>query len=156
MKAKSGFTLVEILIVVVILGILAAVVIPQFTEASTEARESSLMSDLQTVRSQIELYKVQHNDDLPGAGTASWEDAMKGQTEIDGSASDGDATNGVYGPYVQQIPTNPFNDRNTVRIESGASTAGADTDGWVFNSGTGTFQADDGGTTASGTAHEDL
>jgi len=38
MKAKSGFTLVEILIVVVILGILAAVVIPQFTEASTEAR----------------------------------------------------------------------------------------------------------------------
>ena len=66
MKAKSGFTLVEILIVVVILGILAAIVIPQFTSASTEAKESSLVSNLQTIRSQIELYKIQHNDILPG------------------------------------------------------------------------------------------
>ena len=40
MRAKSGFTLVEVLIVVVILGILAAVVIPQFSDASTEAKES--------------------------------------------------------------------------------------------------------------------
>ena len=68
MKArKSGFTLVEILIVVVILGILAAIVIPQFTGASTEAKESSLMSNLQAMRSQVELYKIQHNDDLPGS-----------------------------------------------------------------------------------------
>ena len=63
MQAKRGFTLVEILIVVVILGILAAIVIPQFTQASTEAKTNSLCSDLQTLRSQIELYKVQHNDD---------------------------------------------------------------------------------------------
>ena len=51
MKNK-GFTLVEILIVVIILGILAAIVIPQFTQASNDARESSLSSELQTVRSQ--------------------------------------------------------------------------------------------------------
>ncbi|GAH59870.1 unnamed protein product, partial [marine sediment metagenome] len=65
MKAKkSGFTLVEILIVVVILGILAAIVIPQFTSASTEAKENSLKSDLHSMRSQISLYKIK-NDDLP-------------------------------------------------------------------------------------------
>src|SRR5712671_3629272 len=62
---KSGFTLVEILIVVIILGILAAIVIPQFTNASQDARESSLLSQLQTLRSQIELYKLQHKDKLP-------------------------------------------------------------------------------------------
>ena len=62
---KAGFTLVEILIVVIILGILAAIVIPQFTSASQDARKNSLTSQLQTLRSQIELYKLQHLDQLP-------------------------------------------------------------------------------------------
>jgi general secretion pathway protein G len=135
MKAKSGFTLVEILIVVVILGILAAIVIPQFTEASTEAKTSSLCTDLQTVRSQIELYKIQHNDNLPGAGTATWVEAMTGKTDIAG------AVGTDYGPYLQKIPTNQFNDLNTVRL--GGAAAGANTDGWRFDTTSGAFQADD-------------
>ena len=57
---KHGFTLVEILIVVVILGILAAIVIPQFSNASQEASINRVRADLQTMRSQIELYKIQH------------------------------------------------------------------------------------------------
>ena len=72
---KSGFTLVEILIVVIILGILAAIVIPQFTNASQDARKNSLSSQLQTVRSQIELYKLQHKDQVPllmTGGAAAW------------------------------------------------------------------------------------
>ena len=43
---NRGFTLVEILIVVIILGILAAIVIPQFTSASSDARNSSVASTL--------------------------------------------------------------------------------------------------------------
>jgi len=139
MKAKSGFTLVEILIVVVILGILAAIVIPQFTEASTEAKLSSLCTDLQTMRSQIELYKIQHNDALPAAGVDTEADFiadLTGQTNIAGAAGTD------YGPYVQKIPTNQFSDLATVRVEAGASTAGAASHGWVFNSTTGSFHAD--------------
>jgi len=137
MKAKSGFTLVEILIVVVILGILAAIVIPQFTEASTEAKTSSLCTDLQTMRSQIELYKIQHNDALPGAGGVSFQLALTGQTDIDGDAGN------VYGPYVQKIPTNQFIDSNGVDIDGtlGGGTTETDT-GWYFNSTTGAFHAD--------------
>ena len=142
MRAKSGFTLVEILIVVVILGILAAIVIPQFTEASTEAKTSSLCTDLQTMRSQIELYKVQHNDELPGqqAGGATFLQAMTGYTNIAGVVQAGPGAN-VYGPYLQQIPTNPFNDLSAIR-EDGAA-AGANSDGWRFDTTTGAFQADD-------------
>src|SRR5436305_6857435 len=73
---KSGFTLVEILIVVIILGILAAIVIPQFTNASQDARKSNLASQCQTLKSQIELYKLQHHDKAPDLST-SWDYFLK-------------------------------------------------------------------------------
>ncbi len=143
MRARSGFTLVEILIVVIILGILAAIVIPQFSDASTQARESSLRADLQTMRGQVELYDIQHLDNLPGAGTATFVQAMAGQTDIAG------AVGTDFGPYVLKIPANPFNNLNSVREEAGASTAGANTDGWTLNSTSGAFQADDDATHAA-------
>ena len=58
-RVQRAFTLIEILIVVVILGILAAIVIPQFTDASQEAMEASVVTQLQTLRSQIELHNIQ-------------------------------------------------------------------------------------------------
>jgi general secretion pathway protein G len=137
MKAKSGFTLVEILIVVVILGILAAIVIPQFTDAATEAKESRLMTELQTVRSQIELYKIQHNDDLPGAGTATLVQALTGQTNVAGAVGTG------FGPYMKNIPTNPFNNLNNIEEAAVDQTAGDNSYGWWFNTVTGTFGAND-------------
>ena len=144
MKAKSGFTLVEILIVVVILGILAAIVIPQFTEASTEAKTSSLVSDLQTVRSQIELYKIQHNDALPGAGTATLTESLTMYTDVDGALAAVQAPGAnVYGPYLQKIPTNQFNNLDTI-LEGAATPAAADnTTGWFFNTVTGEVRAND-------------
>ncbi|MHC4215826.1 MAG: type II secretion system protein [Planctomycetota bacterium] len=141
MRAKSGFTLVEILIVVVILGILAAIVIPQFTDASTEAKTSSLCSDLQTVRSQIELYKIQHNDVVPApeVGGATW-DKMTMYTDIDGNTNAAKTAVFKYGPYLQKVPTNPFNDKDLIQIDG---TLGDDGGGWEFNSTTGAFHADD-------------
>lgn len=143
MKAKRGFTLVEILIVVVILGILAAIVIPQFTEASTEAKTSSLCTDLQSVRSQIELYKIQHNDAMPGenntaiggthTGGAGFIAGLIGQTDIFGELGSD------YGPYLQKIPTNQFNNLDTIEMNG---TLGGGSHGWNFNTTTGAFHAD--------------
>jgi len=147
MRAKSGFTLVEILIVVVILGILAAIVIPQFTNASTEAKQSSLTSDLQAVRSQIELYKIQHNENLPGTqGSVSFVDALTSKTNQDGVVGT-DIALFRYGPYMQSLPQNPFNDLGTVATGTSKLTAvGDNLAGWYFvTSGVdaGVFQAND-------------
>ncbi len=134
-----------VLIVLAVLGavglipicIVSAIVIPQFTEASNEAQLSSLMTDLQTMHSQIELYKIQHNDNLPGVvGGATFVEAMTGQTDIYG------AVGTDYGPYVQKIPTNVFTDKDTVDV-SGVGIIGDDSHGWDFNPKTGYFQADD-------------
>ncbi|MBN1764299.1 MAG: prepilin-type N-terminal cleavage/methylation domain-containing protein [Sedimentisphaerales bacterium] len=136
---KSGFTLVEILIVVIILGILAAIVIPQFTEASNDARESSLVSNLQTLQSQFELYKVQHLDVYP------WNDGDDGLDEsaniitrlttvtnqAGGEWADGDGPR--LGPYMQEVPLNPFVTNETAVF---AEDAGDDVD-WAINVATG-------------------
>jgi len=141
MKRQSGFTLVEILIVVVILGILAAIVIPQFTEASTEAKTSSLCTDLQTMRSQIELYKIQHNDALPNMTVVAGDNALTQPTDIDGTVVAAGTANS-YGPYIQKIPMNQFNDSADIEVEAGDAGLGGDNAGWHFNSLTGAFHAD--------------
>jgi general secretion pathway protein G len=171
MQAKRGFTLVEILIVVVILGILAAIVIPQFTQASTEAKENSLASDLQTLRSQIELYKCQHNDIGPGntisagVGTgaiARFEPQMIWVTDIDGvdnGTKQRDippANTYVLGPYLETVPYNPFNKLNTVGACTARPAAGDGTSGWVYNPATGEIFANDTFKTAAGVEHSQL
>ncbi len=140
-KRNGGFTLVEILIVVVILGILAAIVIPQFTQASTEAREASLRSNLQSIRSQIELFKIQHNDVAP-TSNATFEDQMIGRTDQNGTVN----AAGAFGPYLQAIPTNPFTTANTINA---AYLAGDDWTYVVDAQGDPSFTASDDATHAA-------
>ena len=154
---KSGFTLVEILIVVVILGILAAIVIPQFTEASTEAKTSSLVTDLQSLRSQIQLYKVQHNDNLPAvnkgthtAAGATFATALTLKTDIFGKTyaiTDlvSDAGDKLYGPYMPKVPVNQFVDSDIVGTgtDSPPATVTDGSQGWYFNTQTGNIWATD-------------
>jgi len=145
MKAKSGFTLVEILIVVVILGILAAIVIPQFTEASTEAKLSSLCTDLQTQRSQIELYKIQHNDVPPSF--ANYVAQMTTYSDIDGATAAAKTVVFCYGPYMQKVPVNQFNNRLDATgihgLLNNSGIVGDDIGSWEYNETTGAIHADD-------------
>ena len=124
-RQTKGFTLVEILIVVVILGILAAIVIPQFTSASETAKASSLQSQLQTIRSQLELYQVQHNGNYPT--TAQMFGNLTGTTNVEGAAGND------FGPYLQKAPVNPFVGSSSVaKAASGA---------WQYDESTGAIKA---------------
>jgi general secretion pathway protein G len=126
-KRKSailGFTLVEILIVVIILGILAAIVIPQFANASADARTTNLRTALANVRNQIEVFKCQHNETAP-ALTGMWA-LLTGQSDT--TEGNSNAPSGTHwGPYLQAPPVNPFNN------QTGVTSADMDPDaGWYY------------------------
>lgn len=134
---KSGFTLVEILIVVIILGILAAVVIPQFTDATTSARTETFNSNIQSLQSMFELYRAQHNDTYPwddGTGALDADqnilDRLEQITDVDGAVDNTLAPPAARGPYTNAVPENPFDNDGSVTFGScnvgDAPVAGAD------------------------------
>lgn len=132
-RNRTAFTLVEILIVVVILGILAAVVIPQFTSAAEDSKLSNLMSNLQAIRAQLELYKMHHNETYP----TNINTQLTGKTDADGTVNAG----GVYGPYLHLFPGNPFIDDPVEAVK----TSGAAGEGWNYNAATGVIVANTAG-----------
>ena len=130
---SKAFTLVEVLIVVIVLGILAAIVVPQFSNATTDSNLTALKTNLQTIRGQIQLYKVQHNDVWPTEATFATQ--MTGNSDVSGSTGTGASY--PYGPYLQTIPSNPYTNTNTVGSTAAGTTA------WYYDAATGTFKAND-------------
>ena len=123
-RIRKGFTLVEILIVVVILGILAAIVVPQFTNATQDAQAGNLKAQLKSLQNQIELYNARNNGAYPDFATDSW-----------GSASAAGSL--IGGNYIKTAPQNPAfpgADKTSVTVVSTAGVKGADGFAWAWNS----------------------
>lgn len=163
---QKGFTLVELLIVVIILAILAAIVIPQFSSSTKDAQESALDSNLNALRSAIDLYKAQHNGIYPGvtvssgvvctvgsAGTAAVNseaaliDQLTNLSNSSGGTCSGADPLTKLGPYLRKgIPADPFSSpavstvvvvTGGVSLSSGAAVPGAATGGWKYDTKTG-------------------
>jgi general secretion pathway protein G len=120
-----GFTLVEILIVVIILGILASIVLPQFAGASDSAKKANMRNQLQTLRSTVQLYRIEHRDEVPPLVTTGW-NAITSKTKTDGTIDPA----GERGPYLPFPPVNPLTKSSTV-VAVGSGTAG--TNGWYYD-----------------------
>ena len=130
-QRRPGFTLVEVLIVVVIMAVLAATIIPQFADSTKDAKVSSLKFNLHTLRSQIQMYKQQHDAKTPTGTLAE----LISKTDISGTVGTG-ATH-IYGPYVMEIPDNPFTGKATVKVITNNPAAAGDVTenyagGWLY------------------------
>jgi len=146
----QGFTLVEILIVVVILGILAAIVVPQFTSASQDAVKGALKSQIQTITAQTELYRVQNFGQLPHQDSA---DPL-----LAGAGDQNPSTWGILvnGQFLKGEPINGYTASSSVAaFDTGAvgddvagmlapdaaPAADGGSDGWIYNSNLGSWAA---------------
>src|SRR5437762_7043921 len=137
---RGGFTLIEILLVVVILGILGALVYPHFANARAEAADKAARTQLQNLRGQIEIYKVQHGGALPDLIT-NWNPLVNATVY----------NNKTVGPYIPRAPKNGFNNMSNV-VDGDGSAPAASAAGFVYDyasgSGTGKISA----TNADGTS----
>ena len=128
-RHRGAFTLIEVLIVVVIMAVLAATIIPQFTASSEDAQDATLHFNMRTLRSQIELYKMQHNGEYP--------DAIGDAAGTTGAAGD----SFPFGPYVEIVPDNPYDGNNaltSVDLSGAKATAVSGTaGGWQYDPNTG-------------------
>lgn len=164
-KDNSGFTLVELLIVVIILAVLAAIVVPQFSSSTVEAKESALQTSLTEMRNAIELYYHQHNGVYPGAaastgagdGTgaagsvAAFTEQLTLYTSVTGATNTSKTAVFKYGPYLKKqiLPTNPIDDLSTLTLlNTGGAGAGSlsttgdgTTGGWWCDTVSGKFVA---------------
>lgn len=151
-RLQAGFTLVELLIVVVILGVLAAIAIPQFSASTDDSKVAALDSSLNNLRTAVELYYQQHGS-YPSAvaaggafGAINTEAAFISQltnyTSAAGAASTTKDTTYKYGPYLKKatLPADPFNGVATVEVVFAGTlgmTATGSTGGWKFDNKTG-------------------
>jgi prepilin-type N-terminal cleavage/methylation domain-containing protein len=149
---KKSFTLTEILIVVAILGILAAIILPTFQSHSQQAKESAAKDNLRVVRNAIEIYAARNDSVPPGY--------------IDNDASN-QALETVFdnqmiasGKYLPKKPENPFNDLDAIKVFNNnedfpSQPVETDTFGWLYKPATKEFRLNWPGTDSAGKTYFD-
>ena len=174
-RRQSGFTLVELLIVAIILAILAAIIIPQFASTTVDAQESALRANAAAMGSAIDLYRQQHGE-YPGASAATGgtcsgtsgtgvllsqqaiEDQLTRYSNAAGQTCSLPETGFAFGPYFQDddLPTNPISGSNVIAIISTGDlemTADGANLGWKYDTAAGKFMVNDTNLDSAGVAY---
>ena len=125
MRLRTAFTLVEILIVVVIIGILAAIVVPQFASATSDASQVAARDQLAKLRRALAAYYVKNGGVYPDvqAGDGTW-----------------GALVGPVAGFMREAPVNswvPAGVSRMIILGTGPDAGFQVTHGWIYNPATG-------------------
>lgn len=137
---RTGFTLIEVLIIVVILAVLAATIIPQFWNSDGDAKEGTLKFNLHTLRNQIQLYRAQHEGACPEIADGALPQLIS-PTDAAGRIGAGDAYP-IPPCLTGGLPLNPLNN-SAVVIQATAvpPTGELGNAGWIYDAATGQIWA---------------
>lgn len=135
-RSQNGFTLIEILIVVIILGILATIVIAQFNNVRGNAADVALKDNLHWMRSAIMLYQEEHGS-FPTL--ASFEGQMTEYTDATGNVSTSKDSTYKYGSYMVSVPQLPVGAQSGQAGVTGTTYAAGY--GWEYDESTGSLHA---------------
>lgn len=147
---RQGLSVAELMIVIAVLGILAAIVVPQFQSYSTEAKKAVAKDALRMLRSAIELYTAQHSGIPPG-----YEDDDPTTVPTSASFANQLAANQ---DYLAKMPKNPFNNLQNIRTIGNNEDFPADAVdgyGWVYQAATKTIRLNWPGVDSSGLRYFD-
>ena len=98
-RRSSGFTLIEVMVVVAILAILAAVVVPRIMDEPAKARMAKVEQDIRAIESALDLYKL---DNFNYPTTA------QGLQALVSKPGGADLSNYKQGGYLRELPVDPW------------------------------------------------
>lgn len=146
MRARA-FSLVELVIVVVIIGVVAAIAVPRVTTASRRAKANALEATMASVRQAMELYYADHrkypgyNPSTGAPVNANFPLQLTRYTDEAGNTSTTFGAPFIYGPYLREpFPANPINGLSNVYVKATpASPSLIGGTGWLAVLSTGDF-----------------
>lgn len=134
-RTYRGFTLLEMMLVVVIIALIAAIAIPKFSRGAAGANDSAVAANLAVLRNAIDMFQAEHGNAYPAVATFA--NQLTQYTDASGGTSATKDATHIYGPYLRTVPALPV---GAAKGSTGVAAAAGSGVGWIYSATTGTIQ----------------